>query len=101
MIQINKKIEEFLDKPKSAIPITIDSIFKEQTSISDLWEQISIFEKGNNGLNIYNSNINNFLLTLYPTETENNKYQQENLKTNHYLKEAISILDDANSLKRN
>ncbi|WP_369752151.1 carboxy terminal-processing peptidase [Flavobacterium sp. WC2409] len=101
VIQINKKIEELLEKPKSAVPITIDAIFKEQTIISQLWELINSFETRNNGLNIYNSNINNFLLTLYPNENENNKFQLENLKTNHYLNEAISILDDANSLKRN
>jgi carboxyl-terminal processing protease len=101
VIQINKKIEELLEKPKSAVPITIDAIFKEQTIISQLWELINSFETRNNGLNIYNSNINNFLLTLYPNENENNKFQLENLKTNHYLNESISILDDANSLKRN
>ncbi|WP_369764779.1 S41 family peptidase [Flavobacterium sp. WC2429] len=101
VIQINKKIEELLEKPKSAVPITIDAIFKEQTIISQLWELIDSFETRNNGLNIYNSNINNFLLTLYPNENENNKFQLENLKTNHYLNESISILDDANSLKRN
>tara|TARA_R110000868_G_scaffold57476_3_gene177431 strand:+ start:5521 stop:7560 length:2040 start_codon:yes stop_codon:yes gene_type:complete len=101
VIQINKKIEELLEKPNSAVPITIDSIFKEQTIISELWKKISAFDSKNNGLNIYNSNINNFLLTLYPNEKENNKFQLENLKTNHYLKEAILILNDTNSLKRN
>lgn len=101
VIQINKKIEELLEKPKSAVPITIDSIFKEQTIITELWEQINTLDTRSNGLNIYNSNINNFLLTLYPNENENNKFHLENLKINHYLKEAISILDDVNSLKRN
>lgn len=101
VIQINKKIEELLDNPKTDLPITLDSIFEQQTIINQLWDQINDLEIQNNGLNIHNSNINNFLLTLTPSDSENNKFQMENLKTNHYLKEAISILEDENSLKRN
>lgn len=98
--QINKKIQEQIESPKTTIPITLDAIFKQQKIITQLWQQINDLEHRKNGLTIYNSTINNLLLTIYPTEKENNDFLLENLKLNPYLKEAISILDDTNSFKR-
>ncbi len=99
--QINKKIEEQIERPKMAIPLTIGAVFEEQKIITQLGEQINDLEHRKNGLTIYNSTINNLLLTIYPTEKENNDFLLENLQSNPYLIEAISILDDTNSFKRN
>ncbi|HEY4618754.1 MAG TPA: S41 family peptidase [Flavobacterium sp.] len=97
--QINQQITDLINKPKTAIPLTIEAIFKEQMKVTRLSEKIIAIEAHTNNLSICNSYLNEFLLTLYPSERENNQFQLEALKTNHFLKESIDILEDFNSLK--
>lgn len=101
VIQMNIKIDELLENPKAIVPITLDALFEQQTVLTQLWKEISILENQPNDLTISNSKINNFLLTLNPSENENNLSQIANLEKNHYLLEAISILEDVNTLKSN
>jgi carboxyl-terminal processing protease len=37
---------------------------------------------------------------MNPSEKATNEFQLESLKKNHYLKEAIAILDDLNAAKK-
>lgn len=97
--EINHKITDIMTKPKLPLPITIESVFKEQIEVTRLSKEIIGIEAHNSHLNIYNSYLNNFLLNLYPEEKVNNLFQLETLKTNHLLKESINILEDFNSLK--
>lgn len=96
---INLELEKIIKKPKPPMPLTIDVFFKERKDLNSLWEDIHNFDSKTNGLNIHNSILNQFLLTLYPLEKTTNQFQLENLKKNHYLHEAIAILEDYNSLK--
>lgn len=97
--KINQKITTLLNKPKLAIPITIEAVFKEQIEVTRLSQEIIGIEAHTNNMNIYNSYLNKFLLTLHPEEKENNQFQLETLKTNHFLRESVNILEDFNSLK--
>ncbi|TRX03137.1 S41 family peptidase [Flavobacterium gawalongense] len=96
---INKRIDDLVNQPKKAIPLTIDTVFEEQNKVSDLWEEINSFDSGSIDLNVYNSDLNRFLLAIHPSEKVNNQFQLDALKTNHYLNEAITIIEDFNALK--
>ena len=79
--------------------MTIDMIFEEQNKISALWEEINSFDSERIDLNVYNSNLNAFHLSIHPSENLKNQFQLNALKTNHYLNEAITIIKDFSSLK--
>ena len=97
--RVNLKIDDLINKPKPPTPLTIDAVFKNQTEMNRLWKEINDFDSESNNLTIYNSNLNKFLLTIYPSEKANNQVQMEILKKNHYLNETITILEDFNALK--
>lgn len=97
--KINQKITDIITKPKLPLPITIESVFNEQMEVTRLSKEILDVEAHISNLNIYNSYLNKFILSLYPDEKVNNLFQLETLKTNHLLKESINILEDFNSLK--
>jgi carboxyl-terminal processing protease len=65
-----------------------------------MWKEINAFDTKNNNLLIHNSNLNTYLLSMNPSEKATNEFQLESLKKNHYLKEAIAILDDLNAAKK-
>jgi carboxyl-terminal processing protease len=98
---LNLKIDQVVRKPKLEIPMTIDSVFEEQNNLTSLWEEISNFDSKDLNLNVSNSDYNKSLLTIYPSEKENNQMQMNALKSNHYLDEAIRIIEDFKALKRN
>ncbi|PWA09151.1 carboxy terminal-processing peptidase [Flavobacterium laiguense] len=98
---LNSKIDLVVNKSKLEIPMTIDSIFEEQNNISNLWEEINNFDTQDLNLNVSNSNYNKSLLIIYPSEKEYNQMQLDALKSNHYLDEAIRIIEDFKALKRN
>ncbi|WP_413998761.1 S41 family peptidase [Flavobacterium sp. W1B] len=97
--RINSKIDDIIKKPKLPMPLTIDAVFKEKTDLNCLWEDVNAFDSKTNGLNIHNSNLNQYLLTIHPLEKTNNLYQLKILEKNHYLNEAIAILNDFRALK--
>ena len=96
---INKRIDDLVNKPKTATPVTIDAVFEEQNKVTNLWEEITIFNSKSIDLNAYNSNLNKYFLAIHPLEKTYNQFQLDALKTNHYLNEAITIIEDFNTLK--
>ncbi|MFV8327384.1 carboxy terminal-processing peptidase [Flavobacterium sp. ZS1P14] len=96
---INKRIDDLVNQPKKAIPLTIETVFEEQNEVSALWEKINTFDSASINLNVYNSNLNTLLLAVHPSEKNNNQFQLDALKKNHYLNEAITIIEDYNTLK--
>jgi carboxyl-terminal processing protease len=97
--EVNQKITNLISKPKLPLPITIEAVLQEKMKINRLSQEIIGLEAQTSDLTIYNSNLNQFFLSLYPKEKASNQFQLEILKTNHFLKEAINILEDFNSLK--
>lgn len=97
--EINSKIDSLLNKTKRAIPMTIEAVFEEQKIKNDLWEEISSFDKKDLNLNVDNSTVNKFLLALYPADRLMNQLQIDALKTNHYLNEATTIIQEFNAFR--
>jgi carboxyl-terminal processing protease len=98
---LNSKIDLIVNKPKLEIPMTIDSVFEEQNGITNLWDEINNFDTQNLNLNVSNSDYNKSLLIIYPAEKEYNQMQLDALKSNHYLDEAITIIEDFRVIKKN
>jgi carboxyl-terminal processing protease len=96
---INKRIDELVNQPRTATPVNVDAIFEEQTKVNSLWDDITVFNSKSIDLNVYNSNLNKYLLAIHPLEKTYNQFQLDGLKTNHYLEEAITIIEDFNTLK--
>ncbi|MBW4360942.1 S41 family peptidase [Flavobacterium taihuense] len=99
IITLNSKIDNIIKKSNIEIPMTLDSVFENQNSISNLSEEINNFATDDLNLNVSNSEYNKSLLVIYPSLIEYNKMQLDNLRSNHYLNEAISIIADYKSLK--
>jgi carboxyl-terminal processing protease len=98
---LNSKIDQVVNKPKLEIPMTVDSVFEEQNGFTSLWEEINNFDTKNLNLNVSNSDYNKSLLIIYPSEKEYNEIQLDALRSNHYLDEAITIIEDFKAIKRN
>jgi carboxyl-terminal processing protease len=98
---LNTKIDTVLKKSKIEIPMTLDAVFESQNSISNLSEEINNFKSSDLNLDVSNSEYNKSLLIVYPSLIEYNKMQLENLRSNHYLNEAISIIADYKNIKQN
>ncbi|TRX37517.1 S41 family peptidase [Flavobacterium restrictum] len=99
ILGINKKIEALVNTTKASISMTLQSVFEEQNNSATLWEEITKFDDKIDLLSVTNSNYNEALLMVYPLEKENNKNQIKALKTNHYLNEAVTIIEEFNALK--
>nr|WP_294924576.1 S41 family peptidase [uncultured Flavobacterium sp.] len=97
--EINSKIDEIINVPKTEVPMTLNSIFEQKTIRNKLWTEINTFSDDNNPLDVYNSTVNQFLLGVYPAEKTINQYQIDNLKTNPYLSEAVTIINEFNASK--
>lgn len=97
--EINSKIDQMINVPKTEVPMTLNSIFEQKTIREKLWKEINTFSDENNPLDVYNSTVNQFLLGVYPAEKTINQYQIDNLKTNPYLNEAVNIINEFNTSK--
>jgi carboxyl-terminal processing protease len=101
IIAINAKIDTVVKKSKLEIPMTLEAVFENQSNINNLYEEINNFKTDDLNLNVSNSEYNKSLLNIYPSLIEYNKIQLDNLKSNHYLNEAISVIADYKILKQN
>lgn len=99
IIALNTKIDSVLNKSSFQIPMDLESIFDYQKNINNLWEEINNYSKNNLNLKITNSQYNKSLLIINPSLIEYNKIQLENLKSNHFLNEAIAIISDYRAIR--
>jgi carboxyl-terminal processing protease len=101
VINLNNNIDSIIKKSKIEIPMNLDAVYKSLNSINNLSEEIANFSTTDElNLDVSNSEYNKTLLLLYPSQVEYNKIQLNNLKSNHYLNEAISIIKDFKEIKR-
>ncbi|HSD08084.1 S41 family peptidase [Flavobacterium sp.] len=100
IIALNSNIDTVIKKTKFDIPMTLDAVYNNQNSINHLYEEINNFGTNDLNLNVSNSEYNKSLLLIYPSLLEYNKMQLDNLRSNHYLNEAISIIADFKILRR-
>lgn len=99
IIALNKKIDDLVKNPKTVIPMQIEAIIEEQKAVTHLWKEINDFKDESISLNVRNSKFNEELLNVYISEKANNEAQIKILKNNHYLNEAIHIINDYLNLK--
>lgn len=99
VIALNKKIDEVIKNPNTIIPMQINTVFEEQKAVTTLWENINAFKDESINLNVKNSSFNESLLGVYPSERTVKEAQIKTLKNNHYLNEAIHIINDYFVLK--
>ena len=97
--KINLKIDQLVNTPKAEVPMTIDTVFNQKKIVNSLWKEINTFNDENNPLDVYNSTVNQYLLSAYPNDKTINQYQMDHLKINPYLNEAVNIINDFNSSK--
>lgn len=100
VVSLNRNVDKVINNSKFEIPMTLDAVFENQTKINNIAEEINNFSASDLKLNISNSEYNKSLLLLYPSLIEYNKMQLYNLRFNHYLNEAIAIINDYKTLKR-
>jgi carboxyl-terminal processing protease len=100
IISLNTKIDSIFRKSKLEIPMNLDTIHKNINSINSLSEEINNFSADGLNLDVSNSEYNKSLLLLYPSLVEYNKIQLSNLKSNHYLNEAVAIINNFKTIKR-
>ena len=102
IIVLNTKIDSIFKKSKIELPMNLDAIYENINTINSLSEEISNFSANADGLNleVSNSEYNKSLLLLYPSLVEYNNIQLSNLKSNHYLNEAIAIINNFKAIKR-
>ena len=99
VVSMNKRIDELIKNPKTIIPMQIETVFEEQKIVTNLWESINSFKDESISLNVKNSSFNESLLKVYPPERAFKETQILALKNNHYLNEAIQIINDYFVLK--
>lgn len=99
VVSMNKRIDELIKNPKTIIPMQIETVFEEQKLVTNLWESINSFKDESISLNVKNSSFNESLLKVYPSERAFKETQILALKNNHYLNEAIQIINDYFVLK--
>lgn len=97
--KINLKIDQLVNTPKAEVPMTIEAVFNQKKIVNSLWKEINTFNDENNPLDVYNSTVNQYLLSAYPNDKTINQYQIDHLKINPYLNEAVNIINDFNSSK--
>jgi carboxyl-terminal processing protease len=99
VVSMNKRIDELIKNPKTIIPMQIETVFEEQKLVTTLWESLNSFKDESISLNVKNSSFNESLLKVYPSERAFKETQILALKNNHYLNEAIQIINDYFVLK--
>lgn len=96
---MNLKIDELIKNPKSVIPLQLESIFEEQNAISQLLESINTLKDESINLKVKNSTFNESLLIVYPNMRSKKDNQIKVIQNDHYLNEAIQIINDYIVLK--
>lgn len=100
IITLNANIDAAINKSKFEIPMALDAVFENQANINKLSEEINNFSADDLNLNVSNSEYNKSLLLLHPSLIEYNKIQLDNLRSNHYLNESISIISDYKTIRK-
>jgi len=99
IISFNNKINDLVKNPKTVIPMEIVAIVNDQLAVTNLWKELNEYKDESVHLNVKNSKFNESLLNVYFSERPNNENQIKALQHNHYLNEAIAIINDYLNLK--
>ncbi len=97
---LNEKIVALYLDPKKPLPVNFKAVFNDVHEIESLWGQIKKNIAIENNCIITNNTYDSEKLKFDDYQQEINTYKIKELKTNPYIEEAISILNDFNLLNK-
>lgn len=97
---LNEKIDALYLNPKKPLLVTFKDVFNDVHEIDSLWEKIKKNVAAENNCIITNNSYDTEKLKFDNYQQEVNSYKIKELKTNPYIEEAISILNDFNLLNK-
>ncbi|MBP6757940.1 MAG: peptidase S41, partial [Flavobacterium sp.] len=96
----NEEINALYNNPKKPLLVTFKEIFMDVHDIDSLWKKVKKIATTENSCTISNNSFDSEKLKFDAYQQEINAYKIKELKTNPYIGEAVSILDDFNKLKK-
>ena len=100
IILANKEINALYRDPKKPLLITFKNVFKDIHEIDSLWNKVKKIAETENTCTISNNSYDTEKLKFDTYQQEINTYKIKGLKTNPYLEEVVSILNDFNKLSK-
>jgi carboxyl-terminal processing protease len=96
----NKEINAFYNNPKSSYLLSFKNVYKDTHKLDVLWKKIKILSENNTKCSILNTSYDIEKLESDAFLQDGNDYRIKEVKTNPYLDEAISIINDYNRLNK-
>lgn len=100
IIAVNSKINTFYNDPKKPLPVAFKDVFNSVHEIDPLWKQFKKIATIETNCTIMNNSYDSEKLQFDSFEQEINASKIKELKTNPYLAESITILNDFNVLNK-
>lgn len=95
----NQEINALYNDPKMPLRVAFKDVFQDVHSIDTLWEKVKKITITDTNCIISNNSYDLEKLKFDDFQQEINSSKIKNLKTNPYIEEAVSILNDFNNLK--
>ena len=100
IIAANVEINALYNELKKPLRIAFKDVFKEVHEIDSLWKKVKKITATETKCTITNNSYDSEKLQFDSFQQENNTSKIKDLKTNPYLEEAVSILNDFNNLMK-
>lgn len=100
IILVNKEINTIYNSPKKMLLMNFENVFNDIHEIDSLWKKIKKITTIQTDCSIFNNSYDSEKLKSDDFQQEINGTKINDLKTNLYLAEAITILNDFNVLNK-
>ena len=97
---LNEKINALYNDPKKPILVNFKEVFKDVHEIDSLWKKVKKITATETNCTISNNSYDSENMQFDAFQQEIFTYKIKDLKTNPYIEEAISILNDFNQLNK-
>ena len=99
--KLNDEINTIYNDPKPPVRLTFEDVFQEIHQIDNLWKQVKKITERPSDAIISNTSYDKEILATDIFQQEINSFKIKDVRANHYLEEAMSLINDYNRLKRN
>lgn len=100
IISANQEINALYNDSKKPLRVAFKDVFKDVHEIDALWKKVKKITETETNCIISNNSYDSEKLKFDAFQQEINTSKIKNLKTNPYIEEAVSILNDFNNLKQ-
>jgi carboxyl-terminal processing protease len=97
---VNEKINALYLDPKKPLLVNFKEVFNDVHEIDSLWKKIKKITATETNCTITNNSYDSENMQFDAFQQEIYSYKIKDLKTNPYLEEAISIVNDFNLLNK-